>query len=202
MSQPNDNSTDRTGLRHGPRSVVWAWVLIGFGLLLLINNRFDLSGGIFLLGIGAAFLAAYASNRSYGFLVPGMILAGLGIGNLFEDLRMFGVWSDWTTFWLGVGFVAIYLVDRFTWRQSTSWPLWPGGFLVLFGFWDVAWELGLFDYEWWDFVADWWPVLLIIWGVVLLRRHQGAHVGVAPGTPPGGAPPPGADGPSPGPQGD
>lgn len=175
---------------NGPRSTIWAWILIGAGVLLLINSRFDLSGGIFLLGIGAAFLAAYASKRSYGFLVPGMILVGLGIGHIFDDIRLLGVFGEWNTFWLGMGFVGIFLVDRLGPRQSTSWPLWPGGFLVLFGFWDIAWQIGLLDYEWWEFVEDWWPVLLIIWGVILLRRGQERRAETYPGGSIGGAPPP------------
>jgi hypothetical protein len=195
MSPPVEPSADRP-FPKGPRSTIWAWILIGAGVLLLINSRFELSGGIFLLGIGAAFLAAYSSQRLYGFLVPGMILAGLGVGTIFDDIGVFGAGGEWDTFWLGMGFVGIYLADRLGPRQSNAWPLWPGGFLVLFGFWDIAWKIGLLDYEWWEFVEDWWPILLIVWGIYLLRRNQEGGSRAHPPAAVGGEPPPGQEPPT------
>jgi hypothetical protein len=149
-----------------------AWVLIGLGGLLILNNVIEISGGLILIALGAAFLVGYANSRNYGLLVPGMILLGLGVGQVVEDMNFFDLGAEWGPFWLGTGFVGIYLVDRFTWKQSTNWPLWPGGILVLIGLWEFLWELEVFGRFWWDLVADWWPVALIIWGVYLLRGRR------------------------------
>ncbi len=184
--------TDETGSipeeSQQPRNPVrgrmfMAWLLIGFGLLLLMNNLLDLSGGIFLIGIGAAFLIGYANARNYGLLIPGMILIGLGLGTVVEDLRPFGVDADWTTFWLGAAFLGIYLIDRFTFKQGGSWPLWPGGFLVLFGLWDIARELEILDVLWWDVVDEWWPLALIVVGFYLLRTRSRKSKSAPPGEP-------------------
>jgi hypothetical protein len=89
-----------------------------------------------------------------------------------EDLRPFGLNAEWSTLWLGIGFIGIYLTDRFTWKQSSAWPLWPGGFLVLFGLWDLARELEIIDFLWWNVFEDWWPLALIVIGIYLLRPRQ------------------------------
>lgn len=175
MTQAFQDPSAETGgrrERHERRSLV-AWFLIGFGILLLANNQLHLSGGIFLIALGAAFLVAYASTRSYGLLIVGMVLASIGLGNVTEDLRPFAVGGDWTTFWLGAGFIGIYLTDRFTWRQSGTWPLWPGSLLVLFGLWDIAEDLGIIGFLWQDVIEEWWPLALILIGAYLLRPRSG-----------------------------
>jgi len=171
-----DSSSAQT---HG--RALMAWLLIGFGILLLLNNMLDLTGGFVLIGLGVAFVAGYYSSGTYGLLIPGMILIGLGLGNVMEDLRPFGLDAEWSTFWLGVGFIGIYLTDRFRRRQTSAWPLWPGGFLVLFGLWDIARELELIDFLWWNVFEDWWPLALIVIGIYLLRPRRNE----AEGTPPG-----------------
>ena len=159
---------ERTG-RHGT-----GWVLIALGALLLAGNLFHISGGIFLIVLGGAFLAGYFTNRSYGLLIPAMILIGLGIGVMFEEWRYFDLHDFAVPLFLGLGFISIYLIDRFSWHQSSTWPLWPGGILVIIALWGIAIETGLFRDIWWemmDLFGTWWPVLLIIWGVYLLGKR-------------------------------
>ncbi len=155
-----------------------AWVLIVLGALLLLGNLFDIGGGIFLIVLGGAFLAGHFSTRNYGLLIPAMILIGLGVGVSLHDIRLLGFRDYWVPFCLGLGFAAIYLIDRITWFQSGSWPLWPGGFLVLISVWGAAYEAGWINELWWDLLdilEIWWPVLLIIWGIALLRRRKAIH---------------------------
>ena len=159
---------EQTG-RHGT-----GWVLIALGVLLLAGNLFHISGGIFLIALGGAFLAGYFTNRRYGLLIPAMILIGLGIGVLFEGWRYIDLHEFAVPLFLGLGFISIYLVDRFSWNQSSTWPLWPGGILVIIALWGIAIETGLFRDIWWemtDLLGTWWPVLLIIWGVYMLRKR-------------------------------
>ena len=174
MTESLDN--DATS-EAGPRATrngrnIAAWILIGLGGLLILNNVIEISGGLILIALGAAFLVGYANARNYGLLIPGMILVGLGVGQVVEDMNFFYLGADWGPFWLGAGFIGIYLVDRFTWKQSTSWPLWPGGILVLIGLWEFLWELEILGRVWRDLVVDWWPVALIIWGVYMLRGRR------------------------------
>lgn len=150
------------------------WVLIALGALLLVGNLFHVSGSIFLIALGGAFLAGYFTNRSYGLLIPAMILIGLGLGAMFDDWRAFNLHGYEMPLFLGLGFISIYLIDRFSWHQSSLWPLWPGGILVIIALWGIAVETGLFRDIWWemmDLLGTWWPVLLIIWGVYLLRKR-------------------------------
>ena len=155
-----------------------AWVLIALGALLLLGNLFDIGGGIFFLVLGGAFLAGHFSKRRYGLLIPAMILIGLGLGISLHDIRFLGFRDYWVPFGLGLGFAAIYLIDRITWFQSGSWPLWPGGFLVLISVWGAAYEAGWINDLWWDLryiLEKWWPALLIIWGIALLRKRKVVH---------------------------
>jgi hypothetical protein len=80
-----------------------AWVLIGLGGLLILNNVIEISGGLILIALGAAFLVGYANSRNYGLLVPGMILLGLGVGQVVEDMNFFDLGAEWGPFWLGTG---------------------------------------------------------------------------------------------------
>jgi hypothetical protein len=152
-----------------------AWVLITLGGLLLLGNLFNIHGGLVLIVLGGAFLAGYFTTRNYGLLIPAMILIGLGIGVSLSDLELFGINGYWVLFCLGLGFAGIYLIDRFSWSQSGSWSLWPGGFLILIAIWGAAYEAGWLYRFWWDlldFLRVWWPILLILWGIVLLRRRR------------------------------
>jgi hypothetical protein len=159
-----------------PHRPAAGWLLIVLGALLLLGNLFHISGGIFLIALGGAFLAGYFTNRRYGLLVPAMLLIGLGVGVIIDESRTFDLHGFEILLFLGLGFISIYLVDRFSWNQSTTWPLWPGGILVIIALWGIAVETGLFRDIWWemmDLLGTWWPVLLIIWGVFLLRRRGG-----------------------------
>ncbi len=198
-----DSSTESGGIRPPRRGHALAWVLIVLGILLTISNLFGISEGIFFIVLGAGFLAGYLTNRSYGLLIPAMILIGLGLGIQVADWYVLRIDELWVPFFIGLGFMAIYLIDRLTWHQSSTWPLWPGGILVIIALWGIALETGFFRDIWWEFtdlLGEWWPVLLILWGVwLLLRGRRGAvaaaAVGPAPSPPPAEAAPASDDGP-------
>ncbi len=176
--EPEPIETDQESIDKPGRPMA-GWLLIAVGALLLIGNIFHLSGGLFLIAIGGAFLAGYFSNRRYGLLIPAMILIFLGLGVMIEDSRALYLYDFEVPLLLGLGFCAIWLVDRFTWNQSSTWPLWPGGILVIIALWGMAVEADLFHDIWWDIMdilGTWWPALLIIWGFFLLRK-RGGHPG-------------------------
>src|SRR3972149_3746454 len=96
-----------------PRWSVAGMVLIVLGGLFLLEQRVGGGGGgggavggeAVVALIGIAFLIAYALTRQYGFLVPGGILTGLGIGIIYEN-RLEGNGAP-VLLGLGVGFLAI-----------------------------------------------------------------------------------------------
>src|SRR5262245_39088676 len=61
------------------RSNIAACALILFGVLFLIATVVPIGGGVFLLGLGLAFLVARLTTGRYGYAVPAGILTGLGI---------------------------------------------------------------------------------------------------------------------------
>lgn len=134
-------------------------VLIFLGIAFLLVQYFEFGPGLFLLMLGLAFLIPYAFTRAYGILIPGCILAGIGLGLLFDrpPLR-----SDMTVLiGLGLGFVAIYVVHLVFTRASHWWSLVPGGILILIGIAE-----GIPQAQ--ALIQQGWPLILILIGLVIL----------------------------------
>lgn len=124
---------------------------LGFGVLLVVlvviyllvqlfvpsANVPALLGTLGLLVIAGAFLALYFDTRTYGFLIPGAVLAGMGIGTLFPQLLagtdLPEVGGGLVVFWLGLGFLAIYFVGKAVSGMTSPWPVIPGGILAGIG---------------------------------------------------------------------
>lgn len=107
-------------------------LLIAIGAALLIMLTTDVGGEVVVGFLGLGFLAAYAATRTYGFLVPGGILTGLGAGLVVESQ---GGPGGSVVLGLGCGFLAIALIDRLVSSSDGVWwwPLIPGGVLVVAG---------------------------------------------------------------------
>ena len=131
-------------------------ILIALGVLFLVGR---LSGVIVLGGLGAIFIVAYLTTRKYGWLIPGCILAGLGLGELL----------GWSSLGLGLGFIGIFVIDLIMRGKSHWWPLIPGVIITLDALGDranvvIAPLRGL--------VASGWPLLLIAIGLLLLFQNR------------------------------
>ena len=139
-----------------------ALVIIGASLLVLL--QLGATGEVVVAIVGAAFLVVYAATRYYGFLVPGGILTGLGVGLVLEstlDIQG-GVLLS-----LAGGFAFVALLDRLAGgrREGGWWPFIPAGILVVIGLSQVAGG--------WEVLQLWWPVALIAVGVVgLIRAYR------------------------------
>lgn len=135
-----------------------ALILIGGGVLFLFAQLglFPGFGDIVLLLLGGVFLYAYFTTKAayrLGFLIPGSILTGLGVGVLLENAPIFGnlFGGGIVPLFLGLGFGLIWFLERKHW-----WALIPGGVLVLAGLSSVL-QIGAL-----------WPIVLIVLGVYLL----------------------------------
>lgn len=144
-------------------------VLIAVGLILLADRMQILRGDLTVLIIGAALLVGYAFTREYGLLVPGGIMTGLGAGIAARNwVRPAGAS---VVLGLGLGFLLVYGLDRASGAQRAggSWPVIPGGILLVIGIVGAARGFGAARA-----VAVWWPVLLVALGIWLLLRPRGS----------------------------
>jgi hypothetical protein len=151
-------------------------VIVGIGLFFLLAQVIPDIGRFIPLFIGLSFLAAFVLKREYGFLVPGCIVSGVGVGVVLAgvvDER----WSGAVVLLsLASGFIAIWVVSVLLRRvdkdwprgasrdaaQALWWPLIPGGILALVSLIVLA-EEG-FESE----LLRWWPLLVIGAGIVVL----------------------------------
>ena len=109
--------------------------------------------------MGGILLYAYWNTQSgyrIGFLIPGAIILGLGVGLVLHSFQFFGGWGgDVVTLGLGLGFCLIWVLERRHW-----WALIPGGILVLVGL-STIYIFGAL-----------WPLALIALGAYLLYGHR------------------------------
>lgn len=148
------------------RSSVAGIVLIVLGALFLLGQWMHVGGEGVVAMIGLAFLAAYALTRQYGFLVPGGIMTGLGIGIIYEE-RLQAEGAP-VLLGLGLGFISIYLFSRVRGRMPADWwPLIPGGVLTVIGVFLAAGQTGLLGS-----IDRWWPLVLILLGLYIIFRQR------------------------------
>ena len=150
--------------------LVFAVILIAIGIVGLVARFWQPTpdmGGWIVAAIGLGFLAGFAFTRHYGYLVPGGILTGLGIGIVVSQT------VAWTTsegegggvvLGLGLGFISIAVIGNLLrLERSTWWALIPGGILATVG---SALLVGNGAVQ----LLDWWGVGLIAIGLIVVWR--------------------------------
>ena len=150
--------------------LVFAVILIAVGIVGLAARFWQPSadmGGWIVAAIGLGFLAGFAGTRHYGYLVPGGIMTGLGIGIVFSQT------IAWTSsegeggavvLGLGLGFISIAVIGNVVRLDRSSWwALIPGGILGTVG---TALLVGNGAVE----LLDWWGVGLIAIGLFIVWR--------------------------------
>ncbi len=141
-------------------------ILILLGVIFIIGQRLGVGGEGVVAAIGLVFLIAFAFTRNYGFLVPGGIMTGLGIGIVYQSQVEGG--GAPILLGLGLGFVSIYALDAAGRRAVRGWwPLIPGAVLTLVGLLSASGSQG-----WLGIVGQWWPLVLILVGGYLLLRPR------------------------------
>ena len=164
---------DRGGLIAG-------FVIILVGLFFLAAQFVPDIGRYIVLAVGLVFLAAFVVRREYGFLIPGCIVSGVGIGIVLAS-SLDDPWSGASVlFSIAGGFIAIWLISSFMHSRNKGWPdgdardaanaLWwpliPGGILVLIGFIVLAEDGFATD------LLQWWPLLIIGAGLLVLASSM------------------------------
>ena len=134
-------------------------ILIVLGIAFLLTQYFDFGPGLFLTLLALVFLIPYVFTRSYGLLIPGCILAGIGVGLMFE--RALARPDVTVSIGLGLGFIAIFVVQLVVAGSSHWWPLVPGGILVLVGIAETVPHVQAV-------LEKGWPVILIVIGLGIL----------------------------------
>lgn len=114
-----------------------ALVLIGLFVFASQYVQSKWLGLAFLPGLGIIFLAWGLISRSFGLLIPGGILSGLGAGvfliegpfSSLEELNKAGL----IMVNFAAGWALIALLSRFTSGKFELWPLIPGAIIGLIG---------------------------------------------------------------------
>lgn len=142
-----------------PRQLIPGLILIVLGIAFLLGQYFEFGPSLFLVLLGLVFLIPYAFTRSYGWLIPGCILTGIGAGLAFE--RAMARPDITVSIGLGLGFIAIFVVHWIVAGSSHWWPLIPGGILVLVGIGEaIPQAQAILDKG--------WPLILIVIGLAIL----------------------------------
>ena len=138
-----------------------AYGLIGLGVLALLARLTDGAGWLWIALVAGALLATYASQRTYGLLVVGGLLAGTSVGILLQQLfpRCDGVFL----ISLGAGLIAIDVVER----REPRWPRSVGLGLAALGLVLALATSGVLG-------SAWFALLLIAVGAAVLWRGREA----------------------------
>ena len=146
--------------------------LIAGVILILLGTAFfamqflgDLGASVILFGVGVVFLIAYFFTRVYGFLIPGCILAGLALGQVAAQGGLLSV-SGFSGVGLGIGFLAIFVIDWIYGGNMRWWPLIPGGIIVVGGIASANQNLQ-------QMLARGWPLILVVIGLIILAGAFG-----------------------------
>jgi hypothetical protein len=111
--------------------------------------------------------------RSTQRLIIGLIVITVGVVFTLDNLGLMNaqdVLRWWPALLVGYGLMRL---TGFGTRQST----WFGGILSAAGIWMLLYNAGYVSRDVWDF----WPVLLIVWGIAMIRRRSTFfRVGVFP----------------------
>ena len=152
---------------------------LGFGVMLvvvggvLLLTRFALmaTAPAWLIGLGAGLALIAIVGSSYGALVGGMVLLGLGSGMLLGDRGVGGLSSGgWILLGLGAGFIGIWLLALLLKLSSHWWPLVPGFVLLAVGGARFYRHFALIPPEVMIAARTWWPALLVVAGAWILLR--------------------------------
>jgi hypothetical protein len=133
-------------------------------VLLLVAQTMDQVGQFIPLVVGGVLLFGFLITRHYGFLVPGGIVSGVGVGIVLVADDPTGTRGALFLLALGVGFISIWVLGGiFRVPENHWWPLIPGAILLLIG------AVALAGPEAQRYL-DYWPIVLVCIGAAIVAR--------------------------------
>ena len=172
QDQPVAEQSSSTKTKNG---LVAGVALIIIGLVVLAGQLLDSPniGLLILPTLAIIFLAWGLITRTFGLIVPGGILAGIGAGVFLMDMTALETQgeSEAAIFMLAFagGWALITLLSVFTTDRLQWWPLIPGGIMAIIGALLLSGEAGLKVLEFSEYL---WPIAMIVVGLaIILRRY-------------------------------
>lgn len=144
--------------------------LIGFGLVLMILNFYQLQVDLTLLLIGSCFLVAYFSNfigsqKNIGFLIPGCILTALGLWEIVGSVPLLSQYEEVGFFVsMGTAFLAVNVIGRYG-KLNVTWAAIVAAALYVFAVFVYLVTYSVFFSEHQDLI---FPMVMILVGLVIL----------------------------------
>jgi len=167
-----------TNFTHSPdrrNTLVGGTLLIAIGLLVLLaqNIKTEALGLLFLPALGGLFLIAGIIGRQAGFIIPGGILTGIGLGAIFTQNPQIAAseTAQGGVFFIGfaLGWLLITVLSKLFTHETQWWALIPGAIMALIG---GGLMLGGAALSVLEFAGRWWPLILVALGLVIIVRRK------------------------------
>jgi hypothetical protein len=148
-------------------ALIPGFVLSGISLLILLGEFFPaigdaIGGTIFLLAISASFWIVYLTNREHWWaVIPGGVLLSVAVVAALDNVET--SFDTGGIVLLGIGLTFLLLSVLPTDEERMTWPLIPGGILLLIGIVVMAEEVAVLQYL--------WPLALILGGLYLVLQN-------------------------------
>ncbi|MCA9969008.1 MAG: hypothetical protein KC425_02275 [Anaerolineales bacterium] len=161
---------------HAKRNeLVGGLLLVTFGVLSLAAQFVSLpafAGLLVLPAIALIFFIAGIAARQIGFLIPGGILAGIGLGAFLIEGPLAPIHGDAEggifLLSMAAGWALITLLSAVATPRTHWWPLIPGGIMALIG---GSILLGGAFVTALELAGRLWPVILILFGFALVLQN-------------------------------
>jgi len=168
-------STNVTVSTERRSTLIGGALLVAIGLLVLLaqNVQAETLGLLFLPTLGGLFLIAGIVGRQAGFIIPGGVLTGIGVGALLIQgssgpLSETAQGGMFFLAFAGGWFLITVLTAAFT-CHTQWWALIPGTIMALIG---SALLLGGAALNMLEFAGRWWPLSLVALGLVIIVRRK------------------------------
>ncbi len=150
-------------------------VLVVIGVLVLLGQLVQSApfAGFFMLAIGAVLLAAGIVTRTNGWLIPGGIVGGIGLGITLMETMFAGAPGDFKggVFLLAFacGWALITILSALVTRRTIYWSLIVGAILATIG---GALVIGGAAMDALNMFGKAWPLFLIAAGVWVIWKRK------------------------------
>lgn len=145
-------------------------ILAAVGAVLLATRFAPIeTAPAWLLGLGLAFSLVAIFQRSFGWLLAGMVLLGLGSGMVLGDRAALGLpIRAWRLIALGAAFLLVWALAKVLQIKVHWWPLVAGLVLLVLGAAPFLRHLVFVPPSVEAAFRTWWPAALVVAGAVFI----------------------------------